>query len=84
MPDLTVRNIPKDLYRSLQRSAKRNRRSLNDEILALLSDEDARVRRRWELAEVIPELARAREEIARKYPDLPDSIEMIREDRETR
>ena len=84
MPNLTVRNIPADLYNRLRRSAKRRGRSLNAEILSLLTDEDAWARRRWELAAVIPELARGRERLARKYPGLPDSVSSIREDRDRR
>jgi plasmid stability protein len=84
MPNLTVRNIPKDLYKRMKESAKRRGRSLNAEILAILSDEDGWTRRRLAIAETIPELRRMREEIARKYPNAPDSVELIREDRDSR
>ncbi len=33
MPNLTVKNIPEDLYTHLKRYAKMNRRSLNSEII---------------------------------------------------
>jgi plasmid stability protein len=33
---ITVKNIPENLYRKLKTSAKRHRRSLNSEIIALL------------------------------------------------
>jgi plasmid stability protein len=84
VPNLTVRNIPTKLYKSLQRVAKLNGRSLNAEILALLADEDAWNRRRWEVAEAIPELAHARAKLAKTYPNLPDSVSAIREDRDSR
>ena len=84
MPNLTVRNIPTKLYKSLQRVAKLNGRSLNAEILALLADEDGWNRRRWEVAEAIPELAHARARLAKTYPNLPDSVSAIREDRDSR
>ena len=84
MPNLTVRKIPKDIYGRLKKRAKTYGRSLNTEILAILSDEDAWARRRWELAKVIPELDRAREELAKNYPHLPDSVSTIREDRDSR
>ncbi len=84
MPNLTIRKIPKPIHRRLRQSAKEHGRSLNAEILAILSDEDAWARRRWELAEVIPELDQARKELAEKYPDLPDSVSMIRADRDSR
>ena len=84
MPNLTVRNIPKDIYKRLKESARRNRRSLNNEILAVLSDEDGWKLRRLQIAAVMPELDRARAELAKKYPQAPDSVELIREDRDSR
>lgn len=84
MPNLTVRNIRKDVYKRLKESARRSRRSLNAEILAILNDEDRWIRHRLEIASVLPELDRAREEFAKKYGTLTDSVELIREDRDTR
>jgi plasmid stability protein len=83
MPNLTVRNIPTKLYKSLRQEAKRRGRSLNAEILALLEDEDAWNRRRWQLSRIIPRLA-ARKILAKKYPNLQDSVTSIREDRDAR
>jgi plasmid stability protein len=84
MPNLTVRKIPKDVYRRLKVTAKRNHRSMNAEILAVLADEDAWALRRLQIAAVLPELAAARQELAKKYPHLIESVHMIREDRDTR
>jgi len=84
MPNLTVRNIPTQLYRSLQQSARRNRPSLNAEILALLADEEGWSRRRWQLARLIPRLASTRRVMAQKYPKLRSSVESIHEDRDSR
>lgn len=84
MPNLTVRRIPKDIYKRLKESARRNQRSLNAEILAVLSDEDGWKLRRLQIAAVMPELAKARAELAKKYPNAPDSVELIREDRDRR
>ncbi len=84
MPNLTVRKIPKDIYRRLKESAKRNHRSLNAEILAALSDEDGWTRRRLQIAALMPELDRVRHELAEKYPNAPDSVDLIREDRDSR
>ena len=39
MLNLTLKNIPKDLYARLKESAERNRRSLNSEILARLGSD---------------------------------------------
>lgn len=84
MPNLTVRKIPKDIYRRLKESARRNHRSLNAEILAVLADEDGWKLRRLQIAAVMPELDKARAELAKKYPNAPDSVELIREDRDSR
>lgn len=84
MPNLTVRRIPKDLYKRLKQTAKRNHRSLNAEILATLADEDGWVRRRLQIEAALPEIDRIREEIAKKHGILSDSAELIREDRDSR
>lgn len=84
MANLTVRNIPRDLYKRLKDNARRNHRSLNAEIVAILGDEDGWIRRRLEIAAVLPELDRAREEFAKKYGELSDSVNLIREDRDSR
>lgn len=36
MPNLTVKNIPNDVYQRLRQQAEANRRSLNSEIIACL------------------------------------------------
>lgn len=84
MPNVTVRKIPKDIYRRLKESARRNHRSLNAEILAVLADEDGWKLRRLQIAAVMPELDKARAELAKKYPNAPDSVQLIREDRDSR
>jgi len=84
MPNLTVRKIPKDIYKRLKESARRNHRSLNAEVLAVLADKDGWERRRLAIAETLPELRRMREEIARTFPNAPNSVTLIREDRDIR
>lgn len=37
MANLTIRNLPDELYASLKERAKRNRRSLNQEVIAELA-----------------------------------------------
>ena len=84
MPNITVRKIPKDIYRRLRLNAKNHGRSLNSEILAILMDEDGWARRRLDIAVVLPELDAARDDLAKKYPHLIDSVDLIREDRDAR
>jgi hypothetical protein len=84
MPNVMVRNIPERDYAELRQDAKQNRRSINAEILSLLADKAAMSRRRRHAARVMKKIEKIREEIARKYPNQPDSIDLIREDRESR
>lgn len=84
MRNLTVRRIPKDIYAVLRRDAKRHGRSLNAEILAMLADKADMARRRARAAEAMKRLDVLRAEIARKYPNQPDSTALIREDRDSR
>lgn len=55
MPTLTIRNLPDELHAVLKERAKRNRRSVNQEVIAELSDVSRSVgrdtaRERWERA----------------------------------
>jgi len=84
MANLTVRGIPEDIYKELRKDAERLGRSLNAEILALMRDRAEAVRRCRRAAKAMRELDRMREELARKYPNAPDSVEIIREIRDTR
>ena len=38
MPNVNVKNLPKDLHRRLKERAKRNHRSLNSELIACLQE----------------------------------------------
>lgn len=84
MPSLTVRNIPGDVYAVLQQDARRHGRSLNAEILTILADKAEMAQRRAEAAKAMQRIDKLRAEIARKYPSQPDSVDLIREDRDSR
>jgi len=84
MPNVMVRNIPERDYVELQKDAKQNRRSMNAEILSLLADKAAMNRRRRHAAKVMKSIRKMREEIARDFPNQPDSVDLIREDRDSR
>ena len=71
-------------YAELQQDAKQNRRSINAEILSLLADKAAMNCRRRHAAKVMKKIGKIREEIARKYPNQPDCVDLIREDRDSR
>ena len=84
MPNVMVRNIPKDAYAVLRRDARRNNRSLNAEILAMLTDKADMARRRRRAAAAMKRLDVLQAEIAREFPNQPSSVELIREDRDSR
>jgi plasmid stability protein len=84
MPNVIVRNIPRETYKRMRARAKNLGRSLNAEILDILAEKDGWEIRRREIAKVLPEIRRVREEIAREHPDAPDSVTLIREDRDSR
>ncbi len=84
MPNLTVRNIPEREYAELQRDAKQSGRSINAEILKLFADKAEMNRRRRHAAKVMKRIDKITDEIARRYPNQPDSVDLIREDRDSR
>jgi plasmid stability protein len=80
VPTLHVRNVPANVYDGLRRRAKRNRRSMNAEAVALLEEALERERRRAPITESLRRLA---EEI-NLPPDAPRPEEIIREARDER
>jgi plasmid stability protein len=84
MATLSVRGIPKAVHETLRKRAKLHHRSLNGELLEILTDHAERERSRQQLKWVIPRLRRMRERIARKCPHASDCVQLIREDRDSR
>ena len=76
--NITVKNVPEPVYRVIKREAKRNKRSLNAEIIQALEMEATEVERRRQLSDVRKELERFRAAL----PPLDDSAPLIRRDRE--
>ncbi len=76
--NITVKNVPEPVYRTIKREAKRNRRSLNAEIIRALEIEAAEAQRRRQLSNLRKELER----FAATLPPLDDSAPLIRQDRE--
>jgi plasmid stability protein len=70
MANITVKNIPNDLYENLKYFAAINRRSLNNEIIVCI--EKAVRSRRIDKVQFIDRLHRLREEI--KLPYLTDDV----------
>ncbi len=76
--NITVKNVPEAVYRTIKQEAKRKRRSLNNEIIRALETEAAEADRRRQLTKLRKEL----EKFAASLPPLDDSAPLIRQDRE--
>ena len=76
--NITVKNVPDSVYRTIKREAKRKRRSLNAEIIGALETQAAEANRRSELSSLRKELDR----FAASLPRLGDSAPLIRHDLE--
>ena len=84
MRNLTVRNIPEEDYAELQQEARENRRSVNAELLRAIAERAEARRRRKQADRAMRELDRLRQRISRKYPNAPESVDLIREIRDAR
>lgn len=71
-------------YVTLKQDAKRNRHSVHREVLDQIAEKAEVIRHRKQAARAMRELNRAREEFAKRYGTLSDSVELIREDRDSR
>jgi len=82
MATLYVENVPDDVYKSLRKRAKANRKSIAAEVISLLehfvpTEEELKKRRK-----VYDELAKLRAMPPLTPGPFPSAEEMIREDRE--
>jgi hypothetical protein len=75
--NLSVKNLPDSIYQVIKREAKRNKRSLNSEIIRALETEAAEAERRRQLSSVRKEMDR----FAASLPPFDDSVPLIRADR---
>ncbi len=82
MANLTVRNVPEKVYAEIQLDARRNRRSINAEILSLFADRAEMNRRRRGAAKAMKRIDKLWKRIGHMYPNQPDSAVLIREDRD--
>lgn len=84
MPNAIVRNIPEDQYTLLRQEARQRGSSVNSEILDAIRCKVEDLKRRKRAARAMTRIDKLRAEIARKYPHQPDSVDLIREDRDNR
>ena len=79
MPILHVRNVPEDLYKRIQERARREHRSLSAEVIMLLQQALQQPQRSQ--SEVLSDIRRHRFFCSAEV-GAPDSVELLREDRE--
>jgi plasmid stability protein len=79
MPTLHVSNVPEELYERIQRRAQSQHRSISAEVLSLLSDALEASERPQ--AQLLAEIRRRRF-YCPEAAGAPDSVELLREDRE--
>jgi len=75
--DITVKGLPEPVYRVIKREAKRNRRSLNAEIIQTLEAEAMEVERQRQLSN----MRKALDDFASSLQPMADSTPLIRRDR---
>ena len=81
MPILHVRNVPDDLYANIQRLAKTQNRSLSAQVIHLLDQALQAEETRQAQAKILVDTRRRRVAYPRNS-SAPDSVSLLREDRE--
>lgn len=84
MRNTIVRNIPEDHYALLRQEARQRKSSINSEILDAIRHKAEELVRRKRAASAMARIDKLRAEIAKKYPNQPDSVDLVREDRDSR
>ena len=82
MANLSIRNLPKEIYEKLKKKAKRNKRSLNSEIIFSLADSALNTVPSDEnrLDRIIKHILKTRKVV--KDKDYTDPVKLIREMRD--
>ena len=81
MPILHVRNVPDDLHARIRQLADAQNRSLSAQVIRLLDQAVQSEGARRSQAKLLAGIRRRRVSTARK-PSTPDSVTLLREDRE--
>ncbi len=79
MANLSLRDIPEELYQQIKAMAARERRSVNQQILVLLERSVGLSQR--PSAELLEGIDRTRETIFARVGIMPDSVDQINQDR---
>jgi hypothetical protein len=78
--NITLKNVPDKVYRTVKRAAKEQGRSLNAQIIHALEMEAAELERRRRL----PELIKKMDRFAKSLPPMDESAPLIRRERQRR
>lgn len=78
--NITLKNVPEAVYEVMKSEAKRNRRSLNSQIIHALEKEAEEAERRDRLARMRKEM----DKLAESIGSMPDSTPLIRRERDRR
>lgn len=76
--NITLKNIPQEVYRAIKQDAHERGRSLNSQLIQVLECEAAEIRRRGNLRK----LRREVEQFAASLTSMDDSTPLIRRDRQ--
>ncbi|MGK7878196.1 MAG: Arc family DNA-binding protein [Xenococcaceae cyanobacterium] len=79
MVNLSLRDVPDELYQQVKKIAESERRSVNQQLLVLL--EQAVQLQRRPKADVLERIDRQREAIAARVGIMSDSAELLKKDR---
>lgn len=82
MANISLRDVPDELYQQLKEMAERERRSVNQQILVMLERSVRQQKRPTD--EVWEQIDRQREAIRARVGITPDSAELIAEERWSR
>ncbi len=82
MANISLRDVPNELYEQIKEMAERERRSVNQQILVLL--ERSMLLQRRPSSELWEQIDQTRKAIEARVGILPNSAEMIAEDRWSR
>jgi len=77
--NLTIKNVPEKVHKSLKREAAETGRSLNSQVILALARSAEEIERRRRMRETRPELER----FVASLPKLSSSAPLIRRDRNT-
>jgi plasmid stability protein len=79
MPTLHVRNVPKDLHERIQALSHSKHRSMSAQVISMLSSAVKEEELRQARSQILAAVRRHRFTYAQ---DVPDSVTLLREDRE--